>query len=405
MSEPEAALPDAAQRRRAQLVIVFAIMATGLGQTVVFALLGPLGREVMLTELQIGIIITCSSLVFSVFSPRWGRRSDRVGRKPTMIIGLLGYTAGTVLFATTFWAGLQHWLTGAVLFGALVLARCLQALVMSATSPSATAYMADITQISQRTSGMGMIASAHSIGSILGPACAALAVLGLLAPLYFAATMTLLAAVAVWRWLPSLPAAHARAGKGGSPRLRLTDRRILPFILVGVSLFTAFSMVQQTLGYYFQDVLHLPASATVQQVGIGMMASAFMALFAQLVLVQKFHLHPVTLLRGGLPLIMAGFFLLTLSDQLWMLVGDLALVGLGMGMCGPGFSASSSLAVAADEQGAVAGLISACPALGFILGPVIGGALYQWHATAPCLFASALFIPILVFTWLKVKRV
>jgi MFS family permease len=265
--------------------------------------------------------------------------------------------------------------------------------------------MADITQISERTSGMGLIASAHSIGSILGPTCAALAVLGLLAPLYFAATMTLLAALVVWRWLPALPVVEARAGQGGAPRLKLTDRRILPFMLVGVSLFTAFSTVQQTLGYYFQDVLHLPAAATVQKVGIGMMASAFMALFAQLVLVQKFRLHPVSLMRSGLPLIMTGFFLLTLSDQLWMLVADLALVGLGMGMCGPGFSASASLAVAPDEQGAVAGLISACPALGFILGPVIGGALYQWHSIAPCLFASALFVPLLAFTWLKVKRV
>ena len=94
-----------ALRRRAQLLIFIAIMATGLGQTVVFAVLGPLGREVALNELQIGIVITCSSIVFSLFSPMWGRRSDRVGRASTMVTGLLGYTAGTVLFATTFWIG------------------------------------------------------------------------------------------------------------------------------------------------------------------------------------------------------------------------------------------------------------------------------------------------------------
>src|SRR3990167_4169364 len=362
MPDPETALPDAAHRRRARLLISFAVMATGLGQTVVFAILGPLGREVMLSEMQIGIIITCSSLVFSIFSPKWGRRSDHAGRKPTMIVGLLGYTAGTVLFATTFWIGLQHWIEGLALFFALIMARSLQSLVMSATSPSATAYMADITRISERTSGMGLLSAAHSIGTILGQACAALAVLGLLAPLYFAAAMTFLAALAVWKWLPALPPTHSRAAQR-TARLRLSDRRILPFILVGVSLYTAFSMVQQTLGYYFQDVLQLPAADTVQQVGIAMMASACMALFAQLVL-----------------------------------------VGLGMGMCGPGFSASASLAVNADEQGAVAGLISSSPALGFILGPVIGGALYQWNPVAPCLTASALFLPLLAFTWLKVKR-
>jgi len=370
---------------------------------VVFAVLGPLGREVALTELQIGTIITCSSIVFSVFSPMWGRRSDRVGRASTMVTGLLGYTAGTILFATTFWIGLQHWLTGLWLFGCLIMARCLQSLVMSATSPSATAYMADITDISQRSSGMGIIASAHSIGTIMGPACASLAVLGLLAPLYFAALMTLTAALLVWKWLPRLPP-QANIAELQKDRLRLNDRRIFPFMLVGVSLYTAFSMVQQTLGYYVQDVLQLPAGATVQKVGFTMMASAFAALFAQLVIVQKMRWHPVTLLRVGLPMVMSGFFLLTLVDNLPFLLADFAIVGMGMGLCGPGFSASASLAVEAREQGAVAGLISACPGLGFILGPVIGGALYQWQMTAPAILAGILFIPLVAFTWFKVQR-
>lgn len=392
-----------ALRRRAQFLIFIAIMATGLGQTVVFAVLGPLGREVALNELQIGTIITCSSIVFSLFSPLWGRRSDRVGRPQTMVTGLLGYTAGTVLFATTFWIGLQHWLTGMGLFAALVAARCLQSLVMSATSPSATAYMADITDISQRTSGMGVIASAHSLGTIAGPACAALAVLGLLAPLYFAALMTLVSAFCVWKWLPRLPVQSSVASYHRA-RLRLNDRRIFPFMLVGVSLYTSFSMVQQTLGYFVQDALQLPASDTVQKVGFAMMASAFSALFAQLVIVQKLKLHSVSLLRLGLPMVMTAFFLLTQVNSQFTLLLDFALVGLGMGLCGPGFSALASLAVDASEQGAVAGLISACPALGFIVGPVLGGALYQWQMTAPAIVAGTLFVPLVVFTWLKVRR-
>lgn len=391
-----------ALRRRAQLLIFIAIMATGLGQTVVFAVLGPLGREVALNELQIGIIITCSSIVFSMFSPMWGRRSDKVGRTTTMVTGLLGYTGGTVLFATTLWLGLQNWLTGLWLFATLIVARCLQSLIMSATSPSATAYMADITDISQRTRGMGIIASAHSIGTILGPACAALALFGLLTPLYFAALMTLLAALLVWKWLPRLPV-QASVSDAPRPRLRLSDRRIFPFILVGVSLFTAFSMVQQTLGYYVQDILQLPADATVQKVGFAMMASALAALFAQLVIVQKMKLPSVVLLRLGLPMVMTGFFLLTQVNSLTTLVLDFALVGMGMGLCGPGFSALASLAVEAREQGAVAGLISACPALGFIVGPVLGGALYQWQMTAPALVAAALFIPLVAFTWFRVR--
>ncbi|MCG8671989.1 MAG: MFS transporter [Pseudomonadales bacterium] len=93
------------QKRVAFRFIFMAIMAVSMGQTVVFAILAPLGREAGLVELQIGGIITCSSITFSLFSPIWGRASDRLGRKAVMLIGLIGYTVGTVIFASTFFAG------------------------------------------------------------------------------------------------------------------------------------------------------------------------------------------------------------------------------------------------------------------------------------------------------------
>ena len=78
--------------RHQQTVLILSLMATSIGQSLVFAILPPLGREVNLGELQITSIIALSSLVFSLASPRWGRFSDRVGRKPVIITGLVGYT-------------------------------------------------------------------------------------------------------------------------------------------------------------------------------------------------------------------------------------------------------------------------------------------------------------------------
>ena len=85
------------QLSRHQLtVLILALMATGMGQSLVFAILAPLGREVQLGELQITSIIAVSALIFSLAAPRWGRLSDRIGRKPIIITGLLGYTVGTL---------------------------------------------------------------------------------------------------------------------------------------------------------------------------------------------------------------------------------------------------------------------------------------------------------------------
>ena len=120
------------------------LMATSIGQSLVFAILPPLGREVNLSELQITSIIAVSALIFSIASPRWGRLSDKVGRKPIIITGLIGYTIGSVIFTTVFYAGLTGVLSGLTLYVVLLVARCSQSVIMAATSPSAAAYAADL---------------------------------------------------------------------------------------------------------------------------------------------------------------------------------------------------------------------------------------------------------------------
>ena len=129
------------QLTRQQLtVLILALMATGMGQSLVFAILAPLGREVHLRELQITSIIALSALIFGLAAPRWGRLSDRIGRKPVIVTGLVGYATGTLLFTSVFYAGLTGLLSGALLYGILLLTRCSQSIVMSATGPASAAY-------------------------------------------------------------------------------------------------------------------------------------------------------------------------------------------------------------------------------------------------------------------------
>lgn len=92
-----------------------------------------------------------------------------------------------------------------------------------------------------------------------------------------------------------------------------------------------------------------------------------------------------------MPLLIIAFAMLaTLNTQFYLTLA-LMIQGLGMGLAGPGFMAGASLAVAPEEQGAVAGVAGACGPLGFTLGPLLGGAMYQWQAELPFLFATVLF--------------
>ncbi len=380
-------------RARAQRTLLVSLVCVGMGFTVLFPVLAPLGREIGLNEIQITFIIGMSGLVVFLSSPVWGRRSDQWGRKRVLLVGLFGFSAGTALFNTVLYAGLSGVLTGTVLFVALILARMTHAVMMSASMPAANAYMADITTAAQRTRGMGAAGAANNLGAILGPAVAALAVVSLLTPLWVMAALAFLNGLFAWRFLQEPPRHPLR---DIPKRMKYSDPRILPFIVVGIAMFTGMGIVQQTMGFRFQDALGLSAEETAAQFGFAMMLSGACSLFAQAVIVQHLSVAPFTLLRWAMPLLVVAFTMLALLEsQLWLTLA-MMIQGLGMGLAGPGFTAGASLAVTPEEQGAVAGVAGSCGPLGFTLGPLLGGVMYHFAPTLPYSFAASLFVVLLL---------
>ena len=376
-------------------VLILALMATGIGQSLVFAILAPLGREVQLAELQITSIIAIYALIFGLVAPRWGRLSDRVGRRPVIITGLLGYTAGTLVFTTVFQAGLTGVLAGTTLYLVLLAVRGSQSLVMSATNPAATAYAADHSSPEQRTRTMARLGTANSMGTILGPAVSgALATFGLLAPLYFAAGLAFLAALLVWWQLPVTPRSELTR-REVAVRLRFTDRRILLLLTTATGLFVGFSGIQQTLGFQLQDKLDLTGIRTAQMTGAALMVSATFTFLIQVTVMQRLKLRPTQFARLGLLSMLFGAAVIAGFQSFAVLAVGMAFLGVGLGLCMPAIAAGASLAVKPEEQGAAAGLVSACPPIGFVSGPIIAGALYQVHPPLAPLFSAAVFFLVL----------
>lgn len=382
-------------------ILILALMATGMGQSLVFAILAPLGREVALSEVQITSIIAVSALIFGLGAPRWGRLSDRTGRKPIIITGLIGYTVGTALFATVFYAGLAGVLTGIALYLVLLLARCGQSIIMSATGPAATAYAADHTDREARTKTMARLGTANSMGTILGPAVSgALATLGLLAPLYFAAALAAFAAVLVWRALPVTPQQQLTK-REATARLRYRDPRIAIYLLSAIGLFIGFSGIQQTLGFALQDKLQLTGIETAQMTGAALMVSAVFTFLIQVTVHQRIQAPPLQFIRYGLASLVLGAIAVASFQGFAQLAVGMAFLGTGTALCMPAISAAASLAVEPDEQGAAAGLVTSCPAIGFVAGPICAGALYQVNGLFAPLFSAAVFLAVLITVSLR----
>lgn len=430
-------------------VLYLAMLSIGMGQTVIYAVMPALGRELGLDlivvtmpffdfewvpgKMAITSLSAMTALVFASVAPFWGRRSDKVGRKPVILLGLIGYTVGTLLFNSVAYLGFQGIVAGASLWFLLLAARVAHAMIMSATFPASNAYIVDITPLADRAKGLGRTSAANQLGVLLGPVMAAAVAFGFLAPLFLQAILTSICALLVYLYLteslgkytPSsdklaapflndddqaaidgmisakvlaenvsenvgeVTAARPEAHSDKPlPKLRITDPRFRFILPIGFVLYVMQGMVQQTLGFYCEDVLGMPRIDSVKYYATAMMASSIAMLCAQLLIVQRSRLTPSQLMRVGLPFCAAGYAVIAMTSSIPGMVAGMMVFGLGVGMVMPGFSATASYTVSAKEQGSLAGITGATAGMGFVVGPLIGGLLYDVSFDAPYILAA-----------------
>jgi len=375
--------------RRALWLLSLCLVCTGIGQAVLFAILPPAAREIGLSPLQVSTIFVTSACLWVFVSPMWGRRSDVVGRRPVILIGLLGFALSMFLLAGTIGASLAGWLAPALAWPLMIASRSVFALLGSGTAPASQAYVADRTSREDRTAGVALINAAFGIGQIAGPAVGGLAILGLLTPLYFAAALSVASAIAIWLFLPEAGPVHATE-RGAPARVAFTDSRILPFVAIGIAQQAVGATTAITLAFFLQDMLGLTPDQTGQRAAMGFAVLAIAGLAGQLLVVQRLKPLPSTLMHGGLAASLVAFVLFNMTGGFGLYVTALAFLGLGLGLLRPGNAAGASLSVEPEEQGAVAGITGAISVLGNVFGPLLGTALYELSPRGPYLLNGIL---------------
>ncbi len=395
----EPAIADSATSPRARAVAIALLLAgavcAGMGQTIVFSVLPPLAREIALSDFQVGLIFMISAICWVFLGPRWGRRSDRQGRKVFILLGLIGFAVSMILFGASVRLGLAGVLSGLPLYILMVLTRSLYGVFGSAGPPAAQAYIADRTSAADRTAGIASFSAAFGLGAMLGPGFgAAASVLGPVAPFFAIAGLAALMSVAVFAYLPERTKPTQRATIA---RVKLTDRRLRPFLIFGLGFGVVNAIPIQTIAFYFIDALGFSTELAPQLVGVGLMGGAMASLFSQLIIVQRFRLAPRLLMRIAPALTIAGHALIWITPHLGTVIFGMVLAGFGAGLAVPGFNAAASLVVSSDEQGAAIGLSNSAGAAGFIVSPLLGFSLYGLIPQAPYIFTMLLAAALWVF--------
>lgn len=375
-------------------VLVASLVSIGVGQSMLFAVLPPAARALGVSPFQIATIFAVSATIWVFASPRWGRRSDTIGRRPIILTGLLGYAASMLLVATTLSLGTSGILSALLVYPLLVGSRSVFAIVGSGTGPAAQAYVADRTTPADRAPAVALLSAAMGIGETIGPGIGALLTdFGLAIPIYAAGGLAAASAGLIWGALPETqPPMHAR--RAPPPRLRGLDRRLRTFLAIATALQAVRATTVITLALYLEDTLVLSPAEAARAAGIGFVVLALAGLLSQLGLVQRLRPAPRTMIRAGAPLMLAAFLLLAVARGYGDSLVALTMLGLGLGLVRPGVGAAVSLAVSPEEQGSAAGVLTGLAVIGNVVGPLVGTTLFEWSPHAPFALNAAIMLPI-----------
>lgn len=375
---------EAAPRAQARLsILFFTVFVDLVGFGMVLPLLPLYADGFGASGAAVGLLVTSYSVAQFFMAPLWGRLSDRFGRRPIIILGLVGSGLAYLVFA---WSRSLTWL-----FASRILAG-----IGGSTVPVAEAYIADVTPPEKRAGNMGLIGAAFGLGFIVGPATGGiLATVSFEAPGLAAAGLCFANAVVAGIFLGETLPPHRR-GAAVRPSFRYTLEGLgralrspqLRYVLVLYFLFTvAFAVIQPTLSLFGQSRFALDN----REVGY---LFAFLGLISAAVqggLVRRLVpvFGEVRLVRfSGIPFV-AGLILLGLSPSIPVLLLAIALLAVGYGGALPPILGLVSRVSPPELQGGILGVGQSVGSLARIVGPALAGIAFDVGVAMPYLLGAS----------------
>lgn len=384
--------------------LMLVILFVSMGQSVYWQTMPIIGREFQFTEIEINTLVSISAAMFIIFTPFWGKLSDRIGRKAVLLIGLSGYVFSNIIFLYSASLGLIGAVSGFSLLMILLAARIVNSAIGAASRPASGAYVADVTSEEDRSAGMGKFGAANNIGTILGPVLVGSLVglnifdiqipqFGLLTPLIVMSIVMAIAAIFVYIFLPNKEFGSETEIKSSD---LVFDNNLKLLLSIGITIFTAFAIVQSVTAFYLQDRFDYDLDETAKNTALLLGTMAFMAIISQLTIVQRYKGSPLNLIKFSIPLFILSCLLIIFSPNFFFLYLGMAAMGLGMGLASPGYTSAASLNADKDNQGAAVGLAMVAPGIGFALGPLLSGFLYSNSLNLPFIFILPLFLLLII---------
>ncbi|MBT3238361.1 MAG: MFS transporter [Rhodospirillaceae bacterium] len=355
------------------------------------------------SPMVVGFVMAVYSLAQFIAAPFWGRTSDRIGRRPVLLVTLAGGAVSYVMlgFADSLW----------LLIGARVLGG-----FMAGNISTAFAYVADITTPENRAKGMGTVGAAFGLGFIAGPAIGGILAgpdplnADFLTPSLVAAGLSLTALIMAFMLLKeSLPEDVRQKLADTPPKKRSEQFRAALAkpnvgLLIGLSFLATFVFagMETTFAMWSERKFHWGP----QQNGY---LFAYVGLLVALIqgglvgrLVRRFG--EANLIVQGAVALAIGMLLIPFSDGLPMLLIAMAIVAYGFGIITPSMNSLISLQVGPGEQGGVMGVTRSATTMARVLGPAWAGTMFMVLGKDWPYFGGAIIMVVVVYLGIRAAR-
>jgi MFS family permease len=376
--------------RRASLLVLFLTVFIDLiGFGMVIPFLSFYAREYGASGVAVGAVVGVYSIMQFFFAPVWGRLSDRIGRRPVILISVTTSCIGYLLFAFAR--------SYTVLFISRVIAGA-----GGANIGTAQAYIADSTTPENRAKGMGLIGAAFGMGFILGPPLSGVlshvgsqhGMAGNLLPGLAAGTLSFIALSIAFFVLGESKPPDATVRSGIPPQF---DKRVWSALghrrMLGAIMITLFLQLLAVAGMETSVTLHARDRFHFTQLDL----SYFFLFMGVIVAVIQGGLigrlaravGERTLISIGTAAYTLGLLLVPTVWRVPMLYVVAFLVSIGTGLCYPSLTSMVSKVSAANEQGSMLGIATAVGSLARFVGPIFMGFLYDLAQSRGAFYGGA----------------
>lgn len=350
------------------LVIMALLITTFLG----FGIIIPVLPEIV-PPVHLGWMLALYSAVSFFMSPVWGRISDRIGRRPVLMIGIFGFSVSFFMLAVSldqyFW---------------MYFSRILGGFFSGAVTSCAVAYVADITTEDERTKAMGLVGMSIGLGFIFGPAIGGiLSVVNLAFPFYLSSALSLFTFVFVYLYLQESLSKEKRIERSrmAQPSRWTAFKGKLKYLYVlGFVVSFTLAGLEGTLQYFQSERI----GAGSFEIGMMFLISGIVGALIQGGVVRRFIRkgEEPRYIGIGLALSAIGFFMLIFSNSFATAAAFLSIFAAGNALVRPCVTSLITQKTTVG-QGVATGLSSSMDSLGRVAGPLFGVFLFGLHSALP----------------------